>query len=117
MSWGGPSPPTYRGKQRIRSVTVSLPNDIDRIPAECGIGRHKWHVLNLALRYEQAVKRITVMIGELENTKDVNSLDGENMVEAESPQMFLKEFACFWKLEFSTPHFESNLPKTGGAEQ
>ena len=114
---GGPSPPTYRGKQRIRSVNVSLPNDIDRVHAECGIGRHKWHVLNLALCYKQAVKRITVMIGQLENTKDVNSLDGENTVDAEPPQMFLQELARFWKLESSTPHFESNLPKTGGAEQ
>ena len=113
----GPSPATYHGSQRIRSVNGSLPNDFDCILVERGIRRHKWHVLNLALRYEQAVKRITVMIGQLENTKDVNSLDGENTVDAKSPQMFLKEFARFWKLEFSTPHFESNLPKTGGAEQ
>ena len=114
---GGPSLPTYCGKQRIRSANVPLPNDIDRVLVDCGIGRHKGKFLNLALRYKQAVKRITVMIGQLENAKDVNSLDGENTVDAEPPQMFLKELARFWKLEFSTPHFERNFPKTGSAEQ
>ena len=100
-----------------RSASVSLPNDIDRILGERGIGRHEGHVLNLALRDRHAVKRITVVIGQLEDAKQVNRLDAENTVDAEPLQMFLKELACFRKFEFATPHVESNLPKAGSAEQ
>jgi len=99
------------------AVGVRLPDDLDRVPGDLGVGGDDGQTLDLALGDEDAVEGIAVVEGQADNVQGVSYRDRQ-ICDGVEHQLLLNEPRRLSR-QFQFPHLclENDFPGAGRAQE